>query len=226
MEAQTLARAVSRTSAFTLPIRTRIPTSTTPATPSLTTIRSKSTANRTKRALNIAPHTSFLATPDTPPTSHIIFNPPSSAPSVYHTPFKFLPKSDPRRRANLNSLFSTSTTISFGCGTAPTSSSEDGLAPRVNHERYTADKYHLKKEDVEDIRRLRREDPVGNSVLTLAKKYNCSPIFIMMAVKSSAEHKAGVKQRLRDQKQKWGPIRTQARIDRSKRKEMLLRGEL
>ena len=33
-----------------------------------------------------------------PPGDHIIFNPPSSAANVYHTPPKFLPPTDPRKK--------------------------------------------------------------------------------------------------------------------------------
>lgn len=228
MEAHVLARAASRTCVFSAPIRSRIlPTSaSSPATLSLTTIRTKATANRTKRALNIPPHPSFLASDSHAAQNqdHIVFNPPSSAASVYHTPFKFLPKSDPRRRANLTSLFSSSTTISFGNGNSGVS--EAALAPKVEHETYTADRHHLTKEQVEEIRRLRSQDPEEFSVLKLSRKYNCSPIFVMMACRSSAEHKAAMKERLAKQKERWGPIRTQARIDRRKRKVMLLRGEL
>ena len=74
-----------------------------------TSFRSRSTTQRTKRALNIAPHTSFLG-PRSTETDQIVFNPPASAPSVFNTPFVFLPKTDPRRRARLAShLFADST---------------------------------------------------------------------------------------------------------------------
>lgn len=228
MEAHILARAASRTCTFSVPIRSRISASSTPSRVSLnrTSIRHKSSANRTKRALNIPPEPSFLNTAGSRAAQaqqdHIVFNPPSSAASVYHTPFKFLPKTDPRRRANLTSLFHSSSTISFG----DSASSSGALPPKVEHEYYQADKYHLTKEEVREIRRLRTSDPKEWSVLKLAKKYNCSPIFIMMAVKSSAEHKASVKKHLQKKKEQWGPIRTQAREDRSERKRMMLRGEL
>lgn len=70
----------------------------------LTPARHAATRRRTKKLLNVAPHPSFLSPPKDSDT--IIINPPSSAPSVHHTPFKFLPKEDPRRRANLAALFS------------------------------------------------------------------------------------------------------------------------
>ncbi|KAK3365820.1 mitochondrial ribosomal protein subunit L20-domain-containing protein [Lasiosphaeria ovina] len=74
--------------------------------------RFKSSTSRTKRALNVPPEPSFAKRQDK--TTGIIFNPPSSSPSVFNTPFKFLPKCDPRRRANLPSLFTLSTTTKFG----------------------------------------------------------------------------------------------------------------
>ncbi|TPX18065.1 uncharacterized protein E0L32_011884 [Thyridium curvatum] len=204
-------------------------------------IRHQSSASRTKRALNIPPHPSFLtsssssaAAPTTQSSDHIIFNPPASAPSVYHTPFKFLPKSDPRRRANLNALFSSSTTVRFSdsSSTSPSSAAAaDGgavpeLPPRVEHDYYRASRHHLSKEDVAEMRRLRAQDPLAWSVHALAKKYDCSPIFVMMVVQASQEHKDQVRARLNGIRSRWGPKKAQAREDRRKRREMLYNGEI
>ncbi|KAJ9156400.1 hypothetical protein NKR23_g1527, partial [Pleurostoma richardsiae] len=99
--------------------------------------RHKSTANRTKRALSVPPHPSFLAhgapveQQQQLQQDHIIFNPPSSAPSVFHTPFKFLPRSDPRRRANLTALFAQSTTIHLGGSGSGSGSSTSSPGPSV-----------------------------------------------------------------------------------------------
>lgn len=217
MEAHLLARAVSRCSISSAARRLV-------AVPEAAALslrpparRHKSTTSRTKRALNIAPHPSFLA-PE--PQQRIVFNPPASAASVYHTPFKFLPKSDPRRRANLTALFGAA-----GLESPPAAAPAE-LPPRLHHEYYAAKKRHLSPEDVAEMRRLRALDPVEWSVLRLANKYDCSPIFVMLAVRASPEHRARTRERLEDVKRRWGPIRTKAREDRRKRQDMLLRGEL
>ena len=57
--------------------------------------RQESSYRRSKQRLNIKPHPSLLQQNQL--QDHIIFNPPSSMPSVLHTPLKFLPKEDPRR---------------------------------------------------------------------------------------------------------------------------------
>ncbi|EFX01488.1 60S ribosomal protein [Grosmannia clavigera kw1407] len=193
--------------------------------------RHQSTANRTKRALNIPPHASFLGkTPDASSASVIgtlgsssatlIYNPPASAPSVYQTPFKFLPKTDPRRRANLMSLFSSSS--------SPASSTSSPTAPVVKPRQLSADqqKYHLTEADVAEMRRLRTTDPLEWSVVRLARHFNCSPIFVMLVVRSSADHRAQIKERVDAARDRWGPIRTKARAERLKRRELLYNGEL
>ena len=179
--------------------------------------RGKSTAARAKRALNIPPHPSFL--PDQT-QDHIIFNPPSSAPSVFHTPFKFLPKSDPRRRANLTALFGRSTTIDYDGDRATVTA-----LPTVRAESQVP-RHHLTKEDVEEIRRLRASDPNEWSVSALAKKFNCAPMFVMMCSQATEEKLAQQKQKVEQAKARWGPIRAKAREDRRRRKEMIYRGEL
>ncbi|CAK7209558.1 hypothetical protein SBRCBS47491_000484 [Sporothrix bragantina] len=211
--------------------------------------RYQSTANRTKRALNIAPHASFLkngggrdkagsgsssgsssqvaTTLGTVPsangngTTTLLYNPPASAPSVYQTPFKFLPKSDPRRRSNLTALFKSTPTSSSS------SSSPSPQAPELGHRSYAPTKqYHLTEQDVAEIRRLRTLDPIEWSVHRLARHFECSPIFVMLAVRSSAEHKQAKLAQAEAARARWGPIRSKARSERVKRREMLYNGEL
>ncbi|RYP43189.1 hypothetical protein DL770_011804 [Monosporascus sp. CRB-9-2] len=203
--------------------------------------RQQSTASRTKKALKIPPHPSFL----TPPSgaSHVVFNPPPSAPSVYHTPFKFLPKSDPRRQANLAQLLlrnaaSPSPTIPSSLSSIPTSSpsstpstSEDPAAklpPTLTadeHER-SQPRRNVTREQVEEMRALRAEDPATWSVHKLAARFGCTPWFVMMCCKSSAEHRAAERARKEAIRARWGPVRALAREERRKRKTLLLRGEL
>ncbi|AEO63467.1 70dddb5d-2b6c-4512-bab2-1054921963d9 [Thermothielavioides terrestris] len=199
--------------------------------------RQKSSAARTRRALRIPPHPSFFAGPDggtaRPTTDEIIFNPPSSEPSVYHTPFKFLPKTDPRRRANLTSeLLASSTTIQYpsssssssSTATAPKSPEDFPALGRVP----TQDKppHHLTKADIEEMRRLRAEDPVTNSVQTLARRFGCSKLFVLMCCQAPPEHRARVQAELEATQARWGPRRRAAREERARRFAMLFNGEL
>lgn len=183
-------------------------------------VRHQATSSRHKRALRVPPHPSFITSESSPKTDHIIFNPPSSEPSIFSTPFKFLPKTDPRRRANLPALFSS-------LAPAPTTASTKlppllPFLPTPEQPKV----HHLKPEDVTEMRRLRAEDPVKNSVIALANKFGCSKTFVMMCCHAPKEHQEKHKERLAAVRERWGPKRTKAREDRVRRKDMLLRGEL
>lgn len=220
MEARTLTRPATALAAH---LRQRT-TTTTAAAASITALvprRGHKTTTRTKKALNIAPHPVFL--PSTTATGDtILVNPPSAAPSVYHTPFKFLPPTDPRRRANLSSLFA-----SDPAAAAKPTTTETKLPPALNvPSRGPSPRYHLTKDDVAEIRRLRNEDPARWSVNALARKFDCSETFITICTPAPREHKERLAKRLEAVKDRWGSIRTKAREDRARRKEMLFRGEL
>ncbi|KAK4199865.1 mitochondrial ribosomal protein subunit L20-domain-containing protein [Triangularia verruculosa] len=191
--------------------------------------RPKSTRARHKAALNVPPHPSFLSNPS-PSSANgattLIFNPPSSAPSVFQTPFKFLPKSDPRRRAALGQkLFASSVTTNFA--TAPV---DVNALPTIFDDRSpaTTPKNHsLTKEDVEEMRRLRLADPVKNSVLNLARQFGCSVMFVMMCVQAGKEHRDKVHvEPHAAARERWGPKKREAKEDRKRRMEMLMRGEI
>ncbi|KAI0842474.1 mitochondrial ribosomal protein subunit L20-domain-containing protein [Hypoxylon sp. FL0890] len=185
--------------------------------------RHQSSTARTKRALKIAPHPSFLVSSKStsdPDVAEVIYNPPSSAASVYHTPFKFLPRSDPRRQANLSQLVTSSSSPSNSDSDSTTNSN---LPPELKE---PPRKYNVTKEQVEEMRRLRAEDPAKWSVLKLAERYDCAPYFIMMCCRSSPEHHDKHRAALEAVKARWGPIRTAAREERKKRKALLLRDAL
>ena len=195
---------------------------TTMPTAAATARRQQSTTSRTKKALKIPPHPSFLSSPRT--ANHIVFNPPSAAPSVYHTPFKFLPKSDPRRQANLSSFLHRTDPLADDGSKQP----QQQLPPMLTaHElqRVTPNR-HVTMEQVEEIRALRAQDPERWSVLRLAEKYKCTNYFIMMCVSAPLEHQLRERERRDAIRARWGPMRTHARLERRKRREMLLRGEL
>ncbi|QEU58568.1 Mrpl20 [Kluyveromyces lactis] len=83
--------------------------------------------------------------------------------------------------------------------------------------------YHLKPEDIAEIRRLRLEDPVKNSRKALAKKYNCSPLFISIVSEPPKERKTEMNEVLETIKSQWHPKRALARAERKKRKELWYR---
>ncbi|KAI0853200.1 mitochondrial ribosomal protein subunit L20-domain-containing protein [Daldinia vernicosa] len=178
--------------------------------------RHQSSTSRTKRALKIAPHPSFFPTSSSSfgESTQVIYNPPSSTPSVYHTPFKFLPPSDPRRKANLAQLIRTSTDVS---------SSKSVLPPEL---KAPERKYNVTREQVEEMRELRATDPERWSVLKLAERYGCAPYFVMMCCSAPTEHRERERARLNAVKERWGAIRTGAREERKKRRVLLHKGLL
>ncbi|KAI8966583.1 mitochondrial ribosomal protein subunit L20-domain-containing protein [Daldinia sp. FL1419] len=177
--------------------------------------RHQSSTSRTKRALKVAPHPSFFPTSATAGDStQVIYNPPSSTPSVYHTPFKFLPQSDPRRKANVAQLLRSS---------ADVSASKSNLPPELKD---PVRKYNVTREQVEEMRALRAEDPERWSVLKLAERFACAPYFVMMCCRASDEHRDRERAKLDAVKARWGAIRAAAREERKKRKDLLHKGLL
>lgn len=71
------------------------------------------------------------------------------------------------------------------------------------------------------MRALRAKDPERWSVLKLAARYDCQPLFVMMCCRASAEHKDRERARLDAIKARWGPFKTAAREERKKRKVLL-----
>jgi hypothetical protein len=194
----------------------------------LTSIRGHKTTARTKRALKVAPHDSFLPGRSKPmPTAggqdHIIYNPPSSEASPFHTPFLFLPPNDPRRAALVRMRISNPGLLP-GDDAAAVKSEED-LPPSLRYKRRLA-KYNLTETDLAEMKRLRKEDPLQWSVRALAAKFECSPIIVQIAAPAPEDHKQWLEQKMDRQKARWGPIKTQAREDRRRRAEMLYRGDL
>ncbi|KAI1207191.1 mitochondrial ribosomal protein subunit L20-domain-containing protein [Annulohypoxylon truncatum] len=218
---QPLLRSVAKSSASTT-LATRAATIAAPArflTHHHQQHRQQSTTARTKRALRIAPHPSFL---NSSQGTHVIYNPPASKPSVYHTPFKFLPRSDPRRRANLTQLLRTSSDLANSSSSSSPANDADLPPALPEPER----KYNVTKEQVAEMRMLRARDPERWSVLKLAERYDCQPLFVMMCCRASAEHHDRERQRLEAVKARWGPMKTAAREERKKRKALLLKDAL
>lgn len=185
--------------------------------------RGHKTTARTKRSLKIAPHDSFL--PDRsaafPAADSIIYNPPASEASVEHTPFLFLPRNDPRRTA----LFRLRNSPGAPASLIPGAVTTADLPPQMQY-KHRNPKYNLSQEQIEEIRALRKEDPLKWSVNKLAQKFECSPVFIQIASPAPAEHTKWLKEKLERKMARWGPKKTQAREDRKRRTEMMYRGEL
>ncbi|KAL2862909.1 mitochondrial 54S ribosomal protein mL58 [Aspergillus lucknowensis] len=164
--------------------------------------RCQSTYRRTKQRLRIKPDASFGLSSDKI-QDHIIYNPPSSTSSVYETPTKFLPPNDVRRALRSD---------------APSNSQNvDELPPASKSS--PEKRYHLTRSDVEEIRKLRLSDPMTWSRWKLAKRFNCSPMFIAMACEASPQKKEIQKQVLEAVQSRWGAKRRMAREDRELRKE-------
>ncbi|KAI9779904.1 MAG: hypothetical protein M1835_004608 [Candelina submexicana] len=168
----------------------------------LNSCRDESTHGRTKQRLRVKPEASF--TQSSARQDHIVFNPPSSAPSVYHTPRKFLPRNDQRQ------------TFSSPISESPGFSKKELPPPvRKPYEK----KYHLTEADIAEIRRLRKKDPSLWTREKLAKKFDCSNMFIAIVCEASLEHKEKQLRILEAVKSRWGRRRREAREDRTRRRE-------
>lgn len=164
--------------------------------------RNQSSYRRTKQRLRVKPDASF-GNSSNKLHDRIIYNPPSSAPSVYHTPTKFLPLDDVRR--------------TLRAGVTTTQPDANNLPPVFKGT--SEKKYHLKPSDIEEIRQLRLSDPMTWSRWKLAKRFNCSPLFIGMVCDAGPEKKEIQKQVLEAVQSRWGVKRRIAREDRQLRKE-------
>ncbi|KAL8288866.1 hypothetical protein RB597_000784 [Gaeumannomyces tritici] len=185
--------------------------------------RTKLTSNRLKRALNIPPHPDFLIDPSRSQGDVVIFNPPASEPSVYHTPFKFLPKNDPRRRSNLANLF-TSVYPSKSPHTGDAAALPVDSLPAVK----TPTSRLVTEAEVREMREKRLSDPKRWSVTVLAREYKTTKPFVMLATGTAkmTAHKREMQAELDKVKERWGPKKIKAREDRDRRREMMFNGEI
>lgn len=194
-------------------------------------IRTKATSARTRRALNIAPHPSFLSSDSKLDRDTIVFNPPSSSASVYHTPFKFLPKNDPRRRANLASLFEShfggGSGASATAATTTTTTAMDAsqMGPLVMQVP-TFDRPPVTREEVEEMRQLRTEDPHRWTVKALSEKFQIPQRFVMSCCQAPKEKIEFERKKLELISRRWGAIKRKAKEDKERRREMLFQGQI
>jgi hypothetical protein len=172
--------------------------------------RHESSYRRSKKLLNVKPDSSFLLSNKSPQEDHIVFNPPSSAPSINHTPSIFFPKEDKRKQL-------------FAATTAKTPSTR--LPPVIPTFKPIGVKHHLNESDIAEIQRLRTQDPFKWTAAKLARKFNCSMFFVKMCCEASKERKEYERKRLEALRARWGPKRTRAREDMLRRKELALKAE-
>lgn len=177
--------------------------------------RHQSSYRRTHQHLNIKPDDSFLLSNNSPQKDHIIYNPPSSSPSVLHTPLKFLPKEDKRRQL-------LTATTAKAATPAPSR-----LPPLVRRSKLPH--HHLTDADIAEIQRLKREEPDKWNNHKLARKFNCSSTFMSICLSQCGYDDSATrtveKARLNGIMERWGPRRRMAHEDRLKRNEMALRGD-
>lgn len=128
-------------------------------------------------------------------------------------PVSFLPKDDSRRefieklRANDKLQGDMAPTVLTSKSTMSTSGKQ----------------YHLRPQEIEQIRRLREENPEKHTRKKLARQFNVSPLFISIVTNAPNERIKEMDLRLAHIKSKWHEKRVTAREDRKKRKELWYR---
>lgn len=190
-----------------------------------TQARHESTTRRHRKLLALPPSPSYTPSHSEPT---LVFNPPSSAPNVYHTPLKFLPKQDKRRQLYSAALASSTvaaqrlqnpaiaspgTPLSSTSSLPPRPSTALPAALRQPYEK----KYNVTPEQMEEMRRLRAQDPDTWTRAKLAEKFGCSQFFVGMVAKN--EEKAERVRIAHEKKREyWGIRRRTAKEDRERRK--------
>ncbi len=172
--------------------------------------RYESSYRRTQQRLNIKPDPSFLHSKGSPAEDHIIFNPPSSAPSPLQTPAKFLPKEDKRKQLlALKPLFKTR------------------LPPIISPQKIPH--HHLTDKDIAQIQNLKRQNPEAWTNNKLAKKFNCSNHFIETCLAycgvDNTKRKSEMKAKFEAAEARWGPRRRKAREETQRRFDLAYRGD-
>ncbi|KAF2798728.1 hypothetical protein K505DRAFT_404997 [Melanomma pulvis-pyrius CBS 109.77] len=194
--------------------------------------RHESTTRRHKKLMHLPEAPSYTPNRSAPT---LIFNPPSSTPSVYHTPLKFLPQDDRRRklysdaltyssaaahRRQTSALAAPGTPLHTASHLPPKPSAALPPPVRAPYDK----KYHLQAAEIEQMRALRLSDPNLWTRVRLAEKFGCSQFFVGLVVKvpEKAERVERGHQRVRDG---WGERRRGAREDRRRRKDLWGRDE-
>lgn len=142
----------------------------------------------------------------------LIHNPPAAAQSVKETPLLFLPKHDPRATI-LKDTYKVYT---------PEELADMPLIYGIKREK----DYSLTPDIVQEIVKLRHEDPETWTVSKLAAKFNVDMKKVNVLTGISKERQAQVQKQLDLIKETWKEKRRVARSDREKRTQMWLRNEI
>ena len=179
-----------------------------------TQCRHESTAKRTTKRLRTKTDPSFTPAANSHPTDHIILNPPSASPSPYHTPPAFLPRDDPRRTLLAESHKAAN----------PYYDGSRNLPPLVNKNMQKEKKYHLGPAEIEEIRRLRQQDPWRWTRKALAERFQCSQFFVGMVGElvsvEGVRKKSFEEKRMEEIRERWGKRKRIAREDRGRRRQL------
>ncbi|KAG8529435.1 uncharacterized protein KY384_006072 [Bacidia gigantensis] len=175
------------------------------------TCRHESSSRRTTKKLRTKPNVSSLTASVSPDNvnDYIVFNPPSSAPSPYHTPAAFLPRDDPRRDLLSQSHLHSNPYVDLRRSLPP-------LARKTQKQK----KYHLTPKQIEEIRELRTKDPWKWTRKRLAERFDCSQFFVGIVAEAPTERKRSEMAKLEAVKERWGWRRRNAREERGKRQEL------
>ena len=175
--------------------------------------RGAATYRRSRSKLNIKPDPVMVPS-RTEAHDHIIFSPPPSQPNVYHTPTIFLPKDDKRRELQI------AMAPPQAIGGPPLLTEALPPAVRKPYEK----RYHLTTEQIKEMRSLREVDPTEWTRSRLAKKFDCSNVFVSFVTEGLAKEKWKQQRQVTDVvKSNWGVRRRTAREDRQLRKERWFR---
>ncbi|ODV88441.1 hypothetical protein CANCADRAFT_33034 [Tortispora caseinolytica NRRL Y-17796] len=145
--------------------------------------------------------------PILPPGKLTYFPSPTIANPLY-TPELFIPGSEARKKNQALKKLCLQNDVRFEDPTLP---------PLLSSSKYT--KYNVTADQVEQIRKLRAENPEINTVQTLSRQFNCSPVFISMVAPAPDSWKSTLEQKLAETKSLWTKERMLADIHRQAQKQ-------
>ncbi|CAE6529442.1 unnamed protein product [Rhizoctonia solani] len=94
------------------------------------------------------------------------------------------------------------------------------LPPKV-HPKPEVERPKLTQDQIAEIRRLRLSDPKTNSCISLAKRFNCTPIFVSMVAPLPKQKREELEREQREaqKREQWGERKTLIREIRKKRRQ-------
>lgn len=157
-----------------------------------------------------------------PAGDHIVYNPPPSMPNPYHTPPKFLPKSDVRWRLFQQQQSQSASSSTFTGSPKDPFDPSDPRLPTPVHTPYQK-KYHMGPKQIEEMRALRQSDEETWTRTKLAEKFKCTQWFAGMVVQASEIRRNKLKadeEAWKEWARRKNPALLKIKEDRLKRKAM------